>query len=71
MKTTFERGYRRDEDVEIDVTVINETEFAVLVNDGDIEAWVPKSEIKDYSEVPHKDTTITIPEWLAIEKGFI
>lgn len=71
MKTSFERGYRRDEDVGVDVRIVYETEFAILVNDGDIEVWVPKSEIKNDQDHTETETTITIPEWLAIEKGFV
>lgn len=37
MKTQFQQGYRRNEDVDIDVRVVRETELAILVNDGDTE----------------------------------
>lgn len=74
MKTKFQQGYRRDEDVDIDVRITHETELAILVNDGDVGTWVAKSEIKNFDwdqDYIGKDTTITIPEWLAIESGFV
>ena len=47
MKTEFERGHRRDEDVEIDVLIVRETTLAFLIDDGDIRDWIPKSKIED------------------------
>lgn len=64
-----------DEVVEVDCHVIKETEKALLLNDGKIESWVPKSLVEDMSF--HKETdiqktcTVTMPEWLAIDKGFV
>lgn len=53
-----------------DFTVIlkHETDSAWLVNDGSKNAWIPKSQ----GELVAKSGawTLTIPEWLAIEKGF-
>jgi len=74
VKTQFERGHRRDEDVDIDVRIVHETEFAILVNDGDTEDWIAKSLVKNFDWDPDyigKDVTITIPERVAIKKGFV
>ncbi len=44
----------------------------VLVTDGIIEAWLPKSQVKYLTRWNNnKETTISIPEWLAREKGFL
>lgn len=42
-----------------------ETDRAFLIFDGTTEAWVPKSLVEN-----NGDGTFTMPEWLAIEKGF-
>lgn len=49
--------------VEIEV----ETEKAWKVNDGTKSDWIPKSQ----GEYDEDTQTMTIPEWLAKEKGFI
>lgn len=70
----FERGHRRDEDVDIDVKILAEDTLRILIHDGDIETWLPKSELigfdwdEDYVD---QDMIITIPEWLGIEGGLI
>jgi hypothetical protein len=43
-----------------------ETPRAFLLFDGAKEVWVPKSQVEANS-----DGTFTMPEWLAIDKGFI
>lgn len=58
---------------DITVALHHETDKAVLVsNDGDREKaiWLPKSQI----EVEHKQgnvVVVTLPEWLAKDKGLI
>lgn len=75
MKTKFERGYSKQGNVEIDVDIKNETEHAILASDGDITAWIPKSQLIDFDwdddYITGKSMTITIPEWLAKDKGLI
>lgn len=44
----------------------HETDKALLLFDGDQEVWVPKSQVED-----NGDGTFTMPEWLAIERGFV
>ena len=43
-----------------------ETEKAFQIYDGARTEWVPKSQVED-----HGDGTFSMPEWLAMEKGFI
>lgn len=64
-------------DIEIAGEVKVETERAILFFDGKVEEWVPKSQVSDYS-VRGDDfddwtdiDVIFIPEWLALDKGFI
>lgn len=50
-----------------------ETERAVLVSDdGDSKkaVWLPKQNV-EIENGPHGTVTITLPEWLALEKGLI
>lgn len=65
-------------DIEIAVEVRAQTKWpggerkAVLVTDGNVEEWVPWSQVNDYSEDSKGNiTSIFIPEWIAEEKGFI
>ena len=58
-------------DIEIAVDVKARTDSALLVTDGVIEAWIPKSQISDYSGEEDSPETIFIPEWLALNKGLI
>ena len=61
--------------VEINVEILNETDLDIFISDGDKEVWIPKSQIIEPSDgeymVGDIMLTITIPEWLAIEKGFV
>lgn len=58
----------------IAVTIKRETDKALLVEHGaGPDAWVPKSQILDYSDDYRIGDTIEIelPEWLALEKDMI
>lgn len=57
-----------EDSVEIDVDIKYETKDAVLVSDGDIDVWIPKSQLDD---IDYKEKTILIPEWLAHDMGLI
>jgi len=57
--------------IEIDVEVVAETPKAMLITDGKKEVWIPRSQIKDYSEESGKVTSIFLTEWMATEKGLI
>ena len=63
----------RNDDVEIFCTLVHETDRAVLVNDGTREVWLAKSTITNPEEFPDPGESfeLTIPEWLAGEKGLI
>lgn len=52
--------------IEIAATIVHETERAYLLSDGTRKEWVPKSVTQD-----NEDGTFTMPENLAMEKGFI
>lgn len=63
---------RSDEVVDVDVKVKAQTTQAVLFSDGDTECWIPRSQIIDGDEYENgEEVTITIPEWVAEEKGLI
>jgi len=53
--------------IEIAGEVHNETEKAFLFFDGDKKAWVPKSKCDWDAD----SKTMQMPEWLAIDKGFV
>ncbi len=61
--------------VDIMVEIVHDADKlkAILVSDGDHEEWVPKSLIEgiDRGNGDGKTVIITIPEWLAKDKGFI
>jgi hypothetical protein len=59
--------------IEVDVDVKAQTDKAWLCSNGDVDAWIPVSQIDDYCK--DDDTgvisSIFITEWLATEKGLI
>ena len=57
--------------VDIECTIKHSTEKAVLVNDGRIDAWLPKNQIEIDHGSHGKTVTVTLPEWLAIDKELI
>jgi hypothetical protein len=59
------------DDIEVAVEVRRETDRALLVYDGKVEVWIPKSQISDQSETNGKIESIFIPEWLATDKGLL
>lgn len=64
------------EPVEIEVEVIRHGESAVLVSDGEHEAWIPYSLIDIASEITEDsdalDTGIlVIPQWKAEDTGLV
>jgi hypothetical protein len=58
----------RNDLVEIDAILIDKTENALLVDVGDDEnVWLPSQTCTH-----DRDTqTVTLPEWLAIERGLV
>lgn len=61
----------KSSDVEIAVEVRAETAKAILIYDGKVEVWIPRSQIKDECEENGKITSIFVSEWLATEKGLL
>ena len=61
----------KSSDIEIAVEIRAETPKALLIYDGKVECWIPKSQIKDECEENGRITSIFISEWLANEKGLI
>ena len=59
--------------IDIDVEVSARTEKAVLVHDGDpsVAVWLPLSQIEIRPTGIGGIETVTLPEWLAIEKGLV
>lgn len=60
-----------DDEIEIDVEVRAETDLALLVYNGSVTVWVPKSQITDQCEEEGKIISIFLREWLAIDKGLV
>jgi hypothetical protein len=64
-------------DVEIEVRIVRDepTDRAILVQESlsSPKVWLPRSEIVDieYHDQHLRAATVTIPEWLAIEKDLI
>ena len=61
-------------ETEICLEVIRETEKAYQVSDDGQETtqWIPKSLVEPEQACGAGDTVVfTMPEWLAVEKGFI
>ena len=61
--------------IDIAVELRHETSKAYLVHDGDGPIWLPKSQCEVYDNGVNnggsKFVTVTLPEWLAREKGLI
>ena len=61
--------------VKIKVSELGRSDLALLVTDGQRDAWVPFSQIEEIEEEPTGQmglmavTAIVIPDWLAREKG--
>lgn len=60
-----------NEKIEIAVVTLKETEKAYLFTDGDIEAWVPKSQVTVKVSQNSRPTLVEFPEWLAKKEGLI
>ena len=63
------------EPVEVICYITHETEEAYLLHDGDRQEWVPKSQISSIEIVSSDEVgnvvEVTMPEWMALKKGFI
>lgn len=58
-----------------DVSVMKETDAALLVVIDDLEHWIPKSQISDDSEVfdanENSSGALIVSEWIVKQKGLI
>lgn len=56
-----------------DITVEqrHETASAILVHDGDVQVWLPKSQIEIADSGDGRTIVVTLPQWLAEEKGLV
>lgn len=60
-----------DNNVEIDVEIVCESNRAYKVYDGKVTVWIPKSQVSDCTSTDGKIESIFIPEWLAKNRGLI
>ena len=61
---------RKSDLIDLTITVKHRTDGAVLIFDGDIETWIPLSQCELSSNLDGTHE-LTLPEWLAQEKGLI
>lgn len=62
---------RRDEVVELDVLIKQETDKAYLIDHGGENAvWMPKSQVRGLVK-GDRSVKLTVTEWIANEKGLI
>ncbi len=58
------------EEVELELELVHQTDSAYLLSDGDVEEWIPKSLVSSMEDGDEENMVIvTMPEWLATEKG--
>lgn len=60
----------KNETTDIEVEVKHETDKAMLVTDGIVEAWTPKSQIEQ-RDSDGDNEILYIPTWLAKKAGFV
>jgi hypothetical protein len=53
--------------IDIAVRLKHETEKAYFVETGEGDMWLPKSQVEFYAQ----DNIVTMPYWLAKEKGLV
>jgi len=56
--------------IDICVEFLRDSGRAIKVSDGCVEEWLPKSQI-EYDGEEGDTITITMPNWLALDKGLI
>ena len=60
--------------VDLDVEILGETNMAICIRDDEDggKIWLPKSQIEIKRNInDRKMAVVTLPEWLAIEKGLV
>ena len=55
---------------DVNCTLLAETDKAIHIDDGTKKAWLPKSQI-EYEKERDGTYTVTLPVWLATEKGLV
>lgn len=58
------------DEIDICVEFLKDSGRAIKVSDGYVEEWLPKSQI-EYDGEEGDTITVTMPNWLALEKGLI
>lgn len=63
----------KQEYIELDLEILNETDEAIRVTDGDNYCWIAKSKIQNYDEdwEDGQTETMLIPIWIAEKEGLI
>ena len=63
----------KQEYVELDLEIVNETDEAFRITDGDVYCWIAKSKIQNYDEDWTQGQTelMVIPIWIAEKEGLI
>lgn len=56
---------------EITVERRHETASAILVSDGEMQVWLPKSQIEIAESGDGRTIVVTLPQWIAEEKGLV
>jgi len=59
-----------EENVELSVEVVHITDKAILIDEGDEQIWLPKSQIR-LEHSSGNTYSVEIPEWLAMKKGLL
>lgn len=61
--------------IDLYLILVHQTEKAILVNETEDNSgksiWLPKSKVEFDDVTPGTATTVTLPEWLALDKGLI
>ncbi len=71
MNMGFEEVRNEARTVELSGLVLRGTTSAILFSDGINEEWIPRSRVLAIESSPGGLVDILIPEWLAIQKGFV
>lgn len=65
----------RNDPVDLAVAFVHATSAAVLVEQAGVQAWLPLAQITTDSDIDHLEKgelfELSVPEWLAYEKGLI
>ena len=61
--------------IDLRLVLVTQTEKAILVNENEDNSgksiWLPKSKVEFDDVTLGTITTVTLPEWLALDKGLI